>query len=234
MASAGSKGAGASTQPAYTLELRAADQRRQIHSSVTEFTSQLREKLDVKRNVRAHLPVLSGATAVFGLLAVHLLVIPRLRPPNFADQRLIEENTMAVVNSLAGALSRRMSKSISPKGHAIADYIAVAAFFISGALFWRRHKRAAMSAFICGGAELALNLLTDYPGGVRPAITLATHSKLDLGLAAVTAGMPEFMDFEDDPEKSFFLVQSGAMTVLANLTEFHPERTLGKRLRKAA
>src|SRR5437588_10599205 len=80
LASAGSKGAGASTQPAYTLELRAADQRRQIHSSVTEFRSQLREKLDVKRNVRAHLPVLSGAAAVFALLAVDLLVIPRRRP----------------------------------------------------------------------------------------------------------------------------------------------------------
>jgi hypothetical protein len=46
--------------------------------------------------------------------------------------------------------------------------------------------------------------------------------------------MPEFMDFEDDREKSFFLVQSGAMTVLTNLTEFHPERTLVERPRKAA
>ena len=141
---------------------------------------------------------------------------------------------MPFVNSVAGALSRRMSKNISPKGHAIADYIGVAAFFISGALFWRRNQRAAMSAFICGGAELALNLLTDYPGGVKPALSLPTHAKLDLGLAAVTAGMPEFMDFEDEREKGFFLVQSGAMTVLTNLTEFHPQRIFVERIRKAA
>ena len=141
---------------------------------------------------------------------------------------------MPVLNNVAGLLSRRMDKSISPKGHALADYIAVAAFFIMGAIFWRRHKRAAMSAFICGGAELALNLLTDYPGGVTPAISLGTHSKLDLGLAAITAAMPEFMDFEDDREKGFFVVQSGAKTVLTNLTEFRPERRLVERLRKAA
>ena len=165
---------------------------------------------------------------------VQMRVAESTNSPNLADQRLIEENTMAVVNSVAGVLSRRMEKRISPKGHAIADYIAVAAFFLTGALFWRRHKRAAMSAFICGGAELALNLLTDYPGGVRPALGLATHSKLDLGLAAITAGMPEFMDFEDDREKRFFLVQSGAMTVLTNLTEFRPERRLVERIRKAA
>jgi hypothetical protein len=141
---------------------------------------------------------------------------------------------MAVLNTVAGAVSRRMPKAISPKGHAIVDYLAVAAFFISGAFFWRRNKRAAMSAFFCGGAELALNLLTDYPGGVRPALSLPTHAKVDLGLAALTATMPEFMDFEDDREKAFFLVQSGALTVLTNLTDFHPVRTLEERLRRAA
>ena len=57
-----------STQPAYTPELRAADQRRQIHSSLTELRSQLGEKLDGKRNLRPQVPVLSGAAAVFGLL----------------------------------------------------------------------------------------------------------------------------------------------------------------------
>ena len=57
-----------STQPGYTLELRAADQRRQLHSSVTELRSQLRERLDIKRNVRPHVPVLSGVAAIFGLL----------------------------------------------------------------------------------------------------------------------------------------------------------------------
>ncbi|HYL16845.1 MAG TPA: hypothetical protein VEV41_27680 [Terriglobales bacterium] len=86
---------------------------------------------------------------------------------------------MAVLNTVAGAVSRRMPKAVTPKGHAIADYIAVAAFLVAGALFWRRNKRAAMSAFICGGAELALSLMTDYPGGVKPALSWTTHAKVD-------------------------------------------------------
>jgi hypothetical protein len=57
-----------SSVPAYTLELRAADQRKQIHSSITELRSRIREKLDVKRNVRQHVPVISGVAAVASLL----------------------------------------------------------------------------------------------------------------------------------------------------------------------
>jgi hypothetical protein len=131
---------------------------------------------------------------------------------------------MPVLNSVAGAVSSRMPKALSPKAHAIADYIVVGSLLVAGALFWRKNKRAALSALICGGAELALNLLTDYPGGVRKVIHPRTHEKIDLGLAAMTAAMPEFMEFDDDKERHFFLLQSGAVTVLANLTEFDGAR----------
>jgi hypothetical protein len=85
-------------------------------------------------------------------------------------------------------------------------------------MFWRRNKHSAVSALICGGAELALSLLTDYPGGVVDAISFPTHLKLDLGLAAMTASMPEFMKFDDDSQKWFFLLQSGQMTAVTELT----------------
>jgi|SRR5581483_7588098 len=137
---------------------------------------------------------------------------------------------MAMINSVAGAVARRMPKALSPKGHAIADYITVGAFFVGAALFWRRNKHAALSALICGGAELALNLLTDYPGGVTRAISFPTHLKLDLGLAAMTASMPEFMTFEDDRQKWFFLLQSGQ---IAAVTELTGDRRL-EPIRKAA
>jgi hypothetical protein len=119
-----------------------------------------------------------------------------------------------------------MPKALSPKAHAIADYIVVGSLLLAGALFWRKNKRAAMSALICGGAELALNLLTDYPGGIRKVIHPRTHERIDLGLAAMTAAMPEFMEFDDDKKRHFFLLQSGAVTVLANLTEFNGARRL--------
>lgn len=141
---------------------------------------------------------------------------------------------MALINSVARIATQHMPKAVTPKAHAIFDYLAVGAFLITGAIYWRRHKRAALSAFFCGGAELALNLLTDYPGGVTDAVSFPTHLKIDLGLAAMSAAMPEFMGFEDDREKRFFLAQSAGITVATNLTDLGLERERrGRRLKVA-
>src|SRR5947209_13156162 len=121
---------------------------------------------------------------------------------------------MPMITNMAGMVARRLPKAISPKGHAIADYVTIAGFFLGAAMFWRRNKHAALSALICGGAELAVSLLTDYPGGVTDAISFPTHLKLDLGLAAMTAAMPEFMGFDDDSKKWFFTLQSGQIAVV--------------------
>jgi hypothetical protein len=54
--------------PTDRLELRAADQRRRLHSSVTELRSKVHERLDVKRNAREYLVPASGVGALLGLL----------------------------------------------------------------------------------------------------------------------------------------------------------------------
>ena len=58
--------------PSDVLEVRAADQRRQLHNSVVELRSTLREnvreKLDVRRNARQYLPQAAGAVALMGLV----------------------------------------------------------------------------------------------------------------------------------------------------------------------
>jgi ElaB/YqjD/DUF883 family membrane-anchored ribosome-binding protein len=54
--------------PVDVLEKRAADQRRQLHNTVSELRQSVRERLDVKRNVREHLWTASGALAVIGLV----------------------------------------------------------------------------------------------------------------------------------------------------------------------
>ena len=56
------------TEATYELELRAAEQRKRLHDSVEELKSQVREKLDVKTNVRQHLVAVSGVASVLGLL----------------------------------------------------------------------------------------------------------------------------------------------------------------------
>ena len=141
---------------------------------------------------------------------------------------------MPLISSVARIALSRLPKAITPKAHAVIDYITVGAFLLTGALYWRHHKRAALSAFFCGGAELALNLLTDYPGGVSKAIRFPTHGDVDLGLAAMTAAMPEFMGFENDREKRFFVAQSAGIIVGTSLTDFDAGRRRTRRRLEAA
>lgn len=59
------------TLPTDILEERAAEQRRRLHNTVAEMRSSVREKLDVKRNVRTfsreHFPQAAAAVATVGL-----------------------------------------------------------------------------------------------------------------------------------------------------------------------
>jgi hypothetical protein len=54
-------------------------------------------------------------------------------------------------------------------------------------------------------------------------ISFRAHRDIDLGLAAMTAIMPEFLAFKDEPEKKFFLTQGVMITGITELTQF-PER----------
>ena len=127
---------------------------------------------------------------------------------------------MPILNSVAKAVSKPLPRIISPKAHAVADYMTVGSFFMAGAMFWSRSKRAALSALFCGGAELAVSLLTDYPGGVKRVISFPMHGKIDMGFAAMAATMPEFMAFEDEPETTFFRAQGVSITAVTSLTQF--------------
>ncbi|MCU1299029.1 MAG: hypothetical protein JWO91_3307 [Acidobacteriaceae bacterium] len=131
---------------------------------------------------------------------------------------------MPILTNAVDVVTHRLPKVVSPKGHAVIDYITIGTFFIAGALFWRKNKRAALGSLLCGGAELAVNLLTDYPGGISPVISFPTHGKIDIGLAAMAATMPEFLAFPNDREKRFFLSQAGIITVATNLTDFDHAR----------
>jgi hypothetical protein len=57
--------------PTEILEKRAAEQRRALHNDVQELRSavrhEVRERTDIKRNVRRHFAPIAGATAVAAL-----------------------------------------------------------------------------------------------------------------------------------------------------------------------
>jgi hypothetical protein len=123
-------------------------------------------------------------------------------------------------NRVARMAVKALPDVISPRGHAVIDYMIAGAFFGTAGLFWRRNKRAAMASLLCGGAQLGVSMLTDYSGGARRAIPFSTRRKLDLGLAAITAAMPELLDFKDEPQRKFFTTQGVLITVANEMTRF--------------
>jgi len=130
---------------------------------------------------------------------------------------------MAMLNNIVKMALKPLPKVISPRSHAVLDYMVVGAFLATAGMFWRRNKRAAVSSLLCGGAQLGVTMLTDYPGGIRPSIRFSTRRKLDLGLAAMTAAMPEFLNFEGEPERKFFTAQGMGLMVANQLTQFSGE-----------
>jgi hypothetical protein len=123
-------------------------------------------------------------------------------------------------NRVARMAVKALPDVISPRGHAVIDYMIAGAFFGTAGLFWRRNKRAAMASLLCGGAQLGVSMLTDYPGGARRAIPFSTRRKLDLGLAAIIAAMPELLNFKDEPQRKFFTTQGVLITVANEMTRF--------------
>ena len=140
---------------------------------------------------------------------------------------------MPIVTSAAQLAAKPFPKAISPKAHAIIDYITIGAFFVSAALFWRRSKRAAIAALISGGAELAVSLLTNYPGGVKKTISFRKHRDTDFGLGAMTATMPEFLAFKDEDERKLFLAQGAMIAAVGELTRF-PDKNVPAERKYAA
>jgi len=132
--------------------------------------------------------------------------------------------------------SNRLPKVISPRTHFVVDYLVAGAFVASAAGLWRQNRKAAIGALMCGAAELLVVSLTTRPGGARRAISFRTHGTLDMGLAAMTAMMPEFMRVADTPQSRLFLGQSVLMTAVAGLTDFDADemRTDGTRERRVA
>jgi hypothetical protein len=122
----------------------------------------------------------------------------------------------------------RMPKMITPRAHAALDYAIAGSFFLMGALFWKRNRRAGMGSLLCGGATAVVSVLTDYPGGVKKVIPYPLREQIDTGLVAMAAAMPRLMDVEDKRDAKFFSRQALARTAITAMTNF--EQGDGRRI----
>ena len=127
---------------------------------------------------------------------------------------------MPIMQNAIKVMTNRMPKVVSPKTHAIIDYATAAAFIGMGIFLWRRNKRAAMASLICGGAEAATSLVTDYPGGIWKLMNFSVHGGVDVGMATLVASMPEIMKFEDENSARFFSMQAMNIAAVTGLTDF--------------
>jgi hypothetical protein len=129
---------------------------------------------------------------------------------------------MPILNTLTRIATKPIPRMISPKAHAMLDYVSVGLFLGAAAFFWQRNGRAAVASAICGGAELAVMLLTDYPAGMKKSVSFSTHRKMDYEIAAMVATMPESLAFKGDDQTKFFRVQGALITLLGELTQSTP------------
>jgi hypothetical protein len=127
---------------------------------------------------------------------------------------------MALFDAGVRMLSNRMPKMISPRAHAIIDYVTAGAFLGMGAYLWRRNRRAAVASLICGAAEVGTAAVTDYPGGVRPYISFEQHGKIDSMMSGIVATMPNMLFFANHPSAQFFRGQGVAIAAVTGMTEF--------------
>ena len=53
-----------SALPTYELEMKAEEERQRLHSSVTELRARLNQKLDMRANLREHMPLAIALSAL--------------------------------------------------------------------------------------------------------------------------------------------------------------------------
>src|ERR1700756_2916112 len=104
---------------------------------------------------------------------------------------------------MPGIMSLLLPKVISPRTHAVIDYIHAGANFVAGALLHRRSPRASNAAFALGAGILVNALMTDYPLGVFRRYSFRVHEALDYGIATTSASMPKLLAIDGRAEAQF-------------------------------
>ena len=111
---------------------------------------------------------------------------------------------------------------VSARAHHALDLVVAGSLAAGGAWYWNRNRHAAIASWACGGAMLGLTLLTSYPGKRRRYVRFPLHGKIERGMAAVLAAVPEVLQLRERHQRLHFEIEAGLLTAVSNLTSFEP------------
>jgi len=141
---------------------------------------------------------------------------------------------MPISTKLTELATKPLPKIISPGVHAVIDWGTAAAFVTAGALLWRKNKRASLASYLCADLIGTLIFLTDCPGGVWKKISFETHGKIDPGVSALVASLPNLLGFSDERESKLFQGMGIGLAAVTSLTKFEEGSTNKETRRRAA
>jgi hypothetical protein len=127
---------------------------------------------------------------------------------------------MPISTKLTELATKPLPKAISPGMHAAIDWGTTAALVAAGALLWKKNKRAALASYLCADLIGSLIFLTDCPGGVWKKISFETHGKVDTGVSALVASLPDLLGFADERESKLFQGVGIGLAAVRSLTNF--------------
>lgn len=127
---------------------------------------------------------------------------------------------MPLLERVTAKVTDRLPSMISPRLHALLEYASAAGFLLYASSVWERDQQVAISSAGCGLFVLVNSALTDYAERDSAKLSLDSHGRLDLGLAALIGTIPSLMGLNDKYDKRFFRVQAVALAALAGLTDF--------------
>lgn len=141
---------------------------------------------------------------------------------------------MPISTKLTEFVTKPLPKFVNPGVHAVIDWGAAAAFLTAGALLWNKNRRASTASYLCAGLTGSLIFFTDCPGGVWKKISFETHGKIDPGVSALVASMPNLLNFSNQEESKLFQAMGIGLAAVRSLTRFDEGSSDSEMRRKAA
>ncbi|WP_247232971.1 hypothetical protein [Telluribacter sp. SYSU D00476] len=109
-------------------------------------------------------------------------------------------------------------KVISPRFHAILDYLLVVSLWaVAGMYDWDSSLSA--FTFVLGGIHLILTLVTRFPGGMFKLVPFPIHGYIEL-IVGVLALLASLFYFEESLAKNFYLGFGIVVLVVWALTNY--------------